>query len=61
MSEQKELIGNILKFTSRVNQGKVDVVFDSAVVRLSMTPEQARSFAKVLVLKADVAERAAQS
>lgn len=46
-----------LNFTTRINQGKVDVVFDSAVVRLSMTPQQARSMAKVLVIKADQAEK----
>ena len=53
---QNDFLGETLKFTSRANRGKVEIVFDSAVVRLSITPEQARALAKVLVLKAQTAE-----
>lgn len=45
-----------LVFTSRINAGKVDIAFASAIVKLSLTPEQARAFAKVLVIKADQAD-----
>lgn len=45
-----------IKFKTRINSGNIDIQFDQAIVKLCLTPEQARSFAKVLVVKADIAE-----
>lgn len=53
----QELIDLSFSFSSRVNNGKVQITFNQPVVALALTPEQALSFAKVLVVKANLIKK----